>query len=79
MLVAIGGPVADHLSAGCLEGGVQFLHRVAEVLPIADRVSQPKDRNRLPLQIQPCSTESHRSTCQDAHQQQQLPTSSIFG
>ena len=55
MVVAVSGPVAHHLCPSGLEGGVDLLHGVTEVLSISNGVSQAKDSHWLVLQVKTCS------------------------
>lgn len=53
MVIAISGPVSHHLGTCGLEGGVDLLHSVTEVLTIADRVAKTKDCHWLVFQVKP--------------------------
>lgn len=58
MLIAIGRPVSDHLGSCSLEGGVDFLHSITEVLAISNGISQAKDSNWLVFQVNPCKQDT---------------------
>ena len=55
MLIAISRPVPDHLGSCGLEGGVDLLHSIAEVLTVPYSISQTKNGDRLVFQINACS------------------------